>query len=234
MKAILLAGGKGRRLLPYSTILPKPLMPIGDMPILEIIIRQLKYYGITDIIISVGHLANIIQAFFGNGEKWGVNIEYSIEDEPLGTAAPLKLIDGLDEDFLLMNGDVFTTLNYNNLVRYHKNRNSLFTVATFERTVKMSFGIIEIDCYGITNYREKPVYNFDVSMGVYCINPEVLKFITKNKYLDINDLIMELIEDGHSVNSYKEDCSWLDIGRVDDYEAAVKIFEKEREKYLYE
>ena len=170
MKAVLLAGGKGRRLYPYSTVLPKPLMPIGDMPILEIIIRQLKHYGITDLVISVGHMANLIQAFFGNGERWDMSIEYSIENEPLGTAGPLKLIDSLDSDFILMNGDVLTTLNYNNLAEFHKSENSIFTVATFERTSKIDFGVLETNESRIVDYIEKPVYHFDVSMGVYCIN----------------------------------------------------------------
>jgi len=234
LKAVLLAGGKGRRLYPYSTVLPKPLMPIGEMPILEIIVRQLKHHGITELFISVGHMANLIQSFFGNGERWGVSIEYSIENEPLGTAGPIKLIDGLDEDFILMNGDLLTTLNYNNLVEFHKNKNSIFTVSTFERDSKIDFGVIKTNDNKIVDYIEKPVYHFDVSMGIYCISPEVLNYIEKNVHLDINDLILNLVKEGKNVNSYKEDCEWLDIGRVDDYEIAADTFDKNRKHYLPE
>ena len=232
MKAVLLAGGKGRRLYPYSTVLPKPLMPIGEMPILEIIVRQLKNHGITELIISVGHMANLIQAFFGDGERWGVSIEYAIENEPLGTAGPIKIIDGLDEDFLLMNGDILTTLNYNKLTEFHKNENSIFTVSTFARDSKIDFGVIKTNDNKIVDYIEKPVYHFDVSMGIYCISPEVLNYIEKNVHLDINDLILNLVKDGKNVKSYKEDCEWLDIGRADDYEIAADTFEKNRSLYL--
>ena len=122
MQAVILAGGKGTRLLPYTTVLPKPLLPIGDMPILEIIIRQLKKYGINDVIISVGYLAGLIETFFGDGNKLGVDITYSMENEPLGTAGPLSLIDNFNETFLLMNGDVLTSLNYNKFIDYHRNK----------------------------------------------------------------------------------------------------------------
>ena len=234
MKAVILAGGEGRRLLPYTTVLPKPLMPIGNMPILEIIVRQLREYGFSEIIISVGHLANLIQAFFGDGDNWGIKITYSIENFPLGTAGPLKLIKDLEGTFLLMNGDILTTLNYTNFVDFHKKHDALLTVAAFERDSQINFGVIESKEAKIVNYVEKPVYHFDVSMGVYCMNSKVLNYIDENVRLDIPDLVLRLIKDNEPVKSYKEDCTWLDIGRVDDYEMAITTFEKKRGLFLRE
>ena len=232
MKAVLLAGGKGRRLYPYTTVLPKPLMPLGDMPILEIIINQLKTAGITEIIMSVGHLANLIMAYFGDGEQWGIPITYSIEHEALGTAGPLKLVEGLNDDILFMNGDVLTTINYNKFIEFHKKEKAIFTVASFERDSKIDFGVLKIDNGNIIDYIEKPVYEFKVSMGIYCINASGLDYIEKNKYLDVPDLILMMIKDKKIVKSYTEDCMWLDIGRVDDYENATKIFEENKSKFL--
>jgi len=234
MKAILLAGGEGRRLLPYTTVLPKPLMPLGDMPVLEIIIRQLKSFGFTDIVISVGHLANLIQAFFGSGARWGVNISYSIENEPLGTAGPLKLIENPDDNTLFMNGDILTDLNYLDLINFHREQKALFTVAAYERDSKIDFGVLEKNDTDIIDYIEKPVYHFDVSMGIYCVNARALDYIEANEKINVPDLILKLINNSEPVKSYKADCMWLDIGRLDDYESAVDLFEKNRNLFLKE
>jgi len=234
MKAILLAGGEGRRLLPYTTVLPKPLMPLGDMPILEIIIRQLKSFGFTDIVISVGHLANLIQAFFGSGARWGVNISYSIENEPLGTAGPLKLIENPDDNTLFMNGDILTDLNYLDLINFHREQKALFTVAAYERDSKIDFGVLEKNDTDIIDYIEKPVYHFDVSMGIYCVNVRALDYLELNEKINVPDLILRLINNNEPVKSYKADCMWLDIGRLDDYESAVDLFEKNRNLFLKE
>ena len=232
MKAILLAGGKGRRLLPYTTVLPKPLMPIGDMPILEILIRQLKEYGITEVVISVGHLANLIQAFFGNGERWGINIKYSIENKPLGTAGPLKLIEDLDETFMVMNGDVLTTLDFLKLLDHHKDTGSRLTVAAFERDSKIDFGVLKFKDNDIIDFIEKPVYHFDVSMGIYCLEPDVLNYIKDGEKIDVPEVILRLLKDNKKVSGYKEDCMWLDIGRLDDYENAIELFENNKKMFL--
>jgi len=232
MRAVILAGGKGRRLYPYTTILPKPLMPIGEMPILEVVIRQLEYYGIKNITLSVGHLANLIQAFFKNGEQFNVNIDYSIEDFPLGTAGPLKLVNNLQDTFIVMNGDILTTLNFEKLYEYHKKSGSIATISIYPREVKIDFGVIEYTGNLLTDYIEKPKYDFSVSMGIYVFEPDALKYIAKGEYLDINDLILNMKNNGEQVSCYREDCFWLDIGRKDDYEVAVRKFEEMKSEFL--
>ena len=222
MKAVILAGGKGTRLRPYTTVFPKPLMPIGDKPILEIVVRQLKSHGFDEIIITVGHLAELIMTFFGDGSKVGVKIKYSREDKPLGTAGGLGLIKkALNETFLMMNGDVLTTLNYSELVKHHKKNGAIATIALNKRDVKIDFGVVEInDGNSIVGYTEKPKIEYLVSMGVYAFEPLVLEYIKPNEYLDFPDLIKKLISNGETVKGYTYDGYWLDIGRPDDYERA--------------
>lgn len=235
MKAVILAGGKGRRLAPYTTVLPKPLMPIGDMPILEVILRQLKRHGFDDITVAVGHLAELLMAFFNDGSKLGLKIAYSIEEKPLGTAGPLSLIKGLDDDFIVMNGDVLSDLNYADLYRFHRESGAMATVATYERTVKIDFGVIETgDGDAIEKYIEKPSINYRVSMGVYVFSPEVLGYIKPDVYFDFPDLVRLLIAEGKKVASYPFRGYWLDIGRHDDYETAINEFEQNKEKFLGE
>lgn len=227
MKAVILAGGKGTRLKPYTTVIPKPLMPVGDYPILEIILRQLKYYGVTEVILAVGYMAQLFQAFFQNGERLGLKISYSVEQEPMGTAGPLSLLlDQMDDDFLVMNGDLLTTLNYRNLYAYHKQKHATATIGLYKREVKIDFGIVEPDenCQ-LTKYIEKPTYHFSVSMGVNVLNPKAIRpYLTAGKHLDIPDMMMQLHNDGNKVYCFSEDCYWLDIGRVDDYQVAGEIF----------
>ena len=222
MKAVILAGGKGTRLKPYTTVFPKPLMPIGDKPILEIVIGQLKSHGFDEAIITVGHLAELIMTFFGDGSKVGVKIKYSREDKPLGTAGGLGLIkQELNETFLMMNGDVLTTLDFSDLVNYHKRNGAIATIGLKKRDVKIDFGVVEIDeSNNIVGYDEKPEFEYLVSMGVYLFEPTVLKYIRQNEYLDFPDLIKKLISNGETVKGYIYDGYWLDIGRPDDYERA--------------
>lgn len=227
MKAVILAGGKGTRLRPYTTAFPKPLMPIGDKPILEIIVRQLKSHGIDEIIMAVGHLAELIMTFFGDGSKFGVKIKYSREDEPLGTAGPLSLIkDELKETFLVMNGDVLSTINYSSLIKYHKENGAMATVTLNRRSVHIDFGVVKIDeSKTIVDYIEKPTLDYLVSMGIYVFEPDVLSYIP-NKKFDFPDLVKTLISDGKTVKGYVYDGYWLDIGRPDDYERANAEIDK--------
>ncbi len=233
MQAVILAGGKGRRLAPYTTVLPKPLMPIGDMPILEVILRQLKRAGITEIKMAVGHLAEIMQAFFGDGKRLGLKIEYSLEEKPLGTAGPLSLIKDLSSPFIVMNGDILTDLDFSALISYHQDKKAIATVATYKRHVKIDFGVIEIDDHNsLTGYIEKPSFDYRVSMGIYVFNKEVLSYIPHNKYLDFPDLVLKLLKDNKNIVSYPFDGYWLDIGRPDDYAIAIEEFDKKREIFL--
>lgn len=226
MKAVILAGGKGTRLKPYTTVFPKPLMPIGDKPILEIVIQQLKSYGFNEITIAVGHLAELIMTFFNDGSKHGIKIRYTREDKPLGTAGPLALIkDELKETFLMMNGDVLATIDYSDLINYHKRNKAIATIALNKREVHIDFGVVEIDDSKIVKYTEKPKISYLVSMGVYVFEPEILKYIRPNEYLDFPDLIKRLISNEETVKGYVYDGYWLDIGRPDDYERANKEIE---------
>lgn len=233
MKSVVLAGGKGTRLAPYTTILPKPLMPIGDMPILEIILRQMKRCCVEEVILTVGHLSELLKAFFQNGERLDLKISYSFEDEPLGTAGPLSLIQGLDETFLVTNGDVLTTLDFTDLVRAHVQSGAIATIATHARKVKIDFGVIQFNGTNcIEGYIEKPSYDFHVSMGIYVFEPRVLEFIPYNQYLDFPDLVLRLIKAGETVNGYIYDGYWQDLGREDDYKLAIEDFEKIKPQIL--
>lgn len=230
MKAVILAGGKGTRLKPYTTVFPKPLMPIGDKPILEIVIRQLKSHGFNEFIMAVGHLAELIMAFFNDGSKYGIKIKYSREDHPLGTAGPLALLkEDLSEPFLLMNGDILSTIDYSDLINYHKRNGSTVTIALKRRDIKIDFGIVEMDDSNvIKSYIEKPTIDYLVSMGIYVFEPEILEYITPNEKLDFPDLIKQLISNGETINGYVYDGYWLDIGRPDDYERANREIEEIR------
>lgn len=233
MKAIVLAGGKGTRLAPYTTVLPKPLMPIGDMPILEIVLRQLARSGFRQVSLAVGYLAELLMAYCGDGSKFGLTIAYSREEQPLGTAGPISLVSGLDETFLVMNGDLLTTLDYREMLRSHRERGAIATLAAYQREVKIDLGVIEADEEGwVNDYIEKPVYKYLVSTGVYIFEPEILDFITPNTRLDLPELVLRLKAEGHPVNIYRFSGYWLDIGRHDDYEVAVQEFLAHREAFL--
>ncbi len=228
MKAIILAGGKGARLRPYTTVIPKPLMPVGNYPILEILLRQLCHYGIDEVTLAVGYLAQLFQAFFQDGKRYGLKINYSLEQEPLGTAGPISLlIDQFDDDFLVLNGDLLTTLNFSHLYQFHKQKQAAATIGLYQREVKIDFGVVEPDAEArLTRYIEKPTYSFKVSMGINVLNPHAIRpYLTPGKFLDLPDLMMRLHGDGQPVYTFSEDCFWLDIGRVDDYQMANEILE---------
>lgn len=226
MRAVILAGGKGIRLAPLTDVFPKPLVPIGGMPVMEIVIRQLKYYGFQRITLAVGHLADLIQAYFQDGSKWGVSINYSREDTPLGTAGPLALIDDLNETFLVMNADVLTSLNYQDLIKFHLSHGGVATIGTNIKQVKIDLGVIITNGqHTILDYVEKPKTDYMVSMGVYIFEPQVLDFIKGEGRLDFPDLVKRLLKAGLPVKSYPFQGYWMDIGRHDDYSQAAEEFE---------
>lgn len=235
MKAVVLAGGKGTRLAPYTRIIPKPMMPIGDKAILEIMLYQMRRAGITDVILTVGHLAGLMRAFFQDGSHLGLNICYSFEDHPLGTAGPLSLIEGLDETFMVCNGDVLTTLNLRELIEFHKQCQGVATIASHLRKVQIDLGVIQINGdHSIIGYQEKPSIDYLVSMGIYIFEPYVLQYIKKGEYLDFPDLIKILIGNNKKVVAYPFSGYWEDLGRADDYEQANKDFEQMRPQFLPE
>jgi NDP-mannose synthase len=235
MKAVILAGGKGARLRPYTTVIPKPLMPIGDLPILEIILRQMKKARIEEIVLAVGYMSQLFQAFFQNGERYGLKISYSFEDEPLGTAGPLaNIIHDLSSNFIVLNGDLLTTLNYGNLINFHIEKKSAATISLYHRDVKIDFGVVMTDGDDrLSDYIEKPTYSFQVSMGVNVFNRDmVAPYLVPGKYLDIPDLMKTMRQDGLPVFGYSQDCYWLDIGRIEDYQIANDVFEARRSEFL--
>ena len=236
MKAVILAGGKGTRLAPYTKILPKPLMPIGDMPILEVLLRQLKAAGVKDVVITVGHLASLLRTYFMDGREFGVNISYSQEDQPLGTAGPLSLIPDLSDTFFVMNGDVLTTLKFQELLQFHKSQKAIATIAAHQRTVKIELGVLQHadGDYRVTNYIEKPTYDYLVSMGIYIFEPEVLEFIPKNEYLDFPNLVLKLIAADKKVCYLPYEGYWKDLGHPEDYEQAGQDFHNLRSEFLQE
>ena len=235
MKAVVLAGGKGTRLAPYTQILPKPLMPIGNLPILEVLVRQMKHAGVDEVVITVGHLAELLRSYFKDGSRYGVNISYSMEEQPLGTAGPLSLIDGLDGTFLVTNGDVLTTLPIADLVAYHKENGATATIAMHTREVKIDFGVIQVDGGNqVTGYIEKPSYDYAVSMGIYVFDSRVLDHIPYNQYLDFPDLVLKLLAAGEKVLGYPYSGYWQDLGRADDYARANNEFDAMRSRFLPE
>jgi NDP-sugar pyrophosphorylase family protein len=232
MRAIILAGGKGTRLAPYTTVFPKPLMPIGEMPILEIVLRQLAHHDIQDITLAVGYLAELLMAYCGNGSKFGVKLDYSREEQPLGTAGPISLIENIPETFLVMNGDLLTTIDYSAMWKYHKERGAIATLASYRREVKIDLGVIESENGWMKDYIEKPTYYYAVSTGIYIFEPEVLKYMERGQRLDLPDLVLRLMHEGQKVNIYNFNGYWLDIGRHDDYDSAIQEFFTHRNEFL--
>jgi NDP-mannose synthase len=236
-RAVILAGGEGTRLRPYTTVLPKPLMPIGDRPVLDIVVRQLRAQGFERVTVATGYLAELIEAFFGDGTKYGIPIDYHREREPLGTVGALALIDGLYEhDVLVMNGDVLTDVDYHALLERHIASDAAATIATKTRHIQISLGVLRFgedgDRTRLTGYDEKPAIDFTASMGVYCFAPRALSYIRSGERLDFPDLILRLIAAGEVVRAWQSEDYWLDIGRHDDYERALEEFERVRERLI--
>lgn len=234
MQAIILAGGKGTRLKPYTTVIPKPLMPLGEQPILEIILKQLKKSGITKVYLAVGYMPQLFEAIFADGSKYGLKIEYTHENKALGTAGPIaNIIEKLDENFLVMNGDVLTTVNYEAFLKGHIQSGASASICTYARDVKIDFGVVESSEGFLKEYIEKPTYHYEVSMGINALRKrDVEKFLEKDKYLDMPDLLIKLKKEGSKVRTVKQTCSWLDIGRPEDYAMALDLFENNMAEFV--
>jgi NDP-sugar pyrophosphorylase family protein len=233
VRVVILAGGKGVRLAPLTEVIPKPLVPLGGMPIMEVVIRQLAAQGFRRLTLAVGYLSELIRAYFQDGSRWGVDIDYSLEQEPLGTAGPLSQIPDLTDTFMVMNADVLTNLNYHDLVNHHRAQGSLATIGAYERQVKIDLGVIIKDGHGrIRDYLEKPTSTHLVSMGVYVFEPQVLEFIDGPSYLDFPDLVKRLLAAGKQVGYYPFSGYWLDIGRYEDYHRANLEFDEKKSEFL--
>jgi NDP-mannose synthase len=221
MRAVILAGGIGSRLRPYTLSLPKPLLPVGDKPILEIIVQQLAKFGFNHLTMAVNHQAELFSAYFGDGRKWGVRITYSLEREALGTMGPLRLIDDLPPDFLVMNGDVLTDLDYAAAFRTHQEQRQRFTIFAATRRQKIDFGVLHVDGRKhLSGFEEKPELEYVVSMGVYAVSREIVDKIPVGTPYGFDQLMLQCLTEGMPVNVQRHDGYWLDIGRPDDYERA--------------
>ena len=229
-RAVILAGGKGARLKPYTTVLPKPLMPIGDYPILEVIIRQLKFFGFNHITLAVNHQAEIIKAFFGDGSNWGLKIDYSFETKPLSTAAPLCLIPDLPENFLFMNGDILSDIDYADFLQRHIKTQNAITISAYMRENMADYGVLDInEDSKLVGFCEKPIAKYLVSMGIYAVNRSILDYIPKDTKFGLDDLMYELLRKKQAVNVIHYNGYWMDIGRSDDYMTAIDDFERLKE-----
>ncbi len=231
-RAVVLAGGKGSRLRPYTVVLPKPLMPIGEYPILEVILRQLASQGFDRVTLAVNYQAEIVRAFCGDGSRWGIGIDYSLETVPLSTIAPLCLIRDLPENFLLMNGDVLTDLSMQKLYEEHVRRGRQFTIAASERTNIVDYGVLHARENQLVGFEEKPKFQYLVSMGVYILNRSVLERVPAGQKYGFDDLMLDMLAHKESVHVERHSGYWLDIGRVDDYMRAVDEFDDRRKQLL--
>ncbi|MBN1920146.1 MAG: NTP transferase domain-containing protein [Anaerolineae bacterium] len=226
MRAIIMAGGKGTRLAPYTNVLPKPLIPFGDYPILEIIICQLREHGFTDITLAVSYLAHLFEAYFGDGRRLGVSINYSLEDHPLGTAGPLTLLPDSDTPILVMNADLLTDIDYVDLYRYHCHEEAALTIALCPKEVHLDLGVINLSSSSeVVCYTEKPSFSYLVSMGIYVFSPHVIQRMPKNCRVDVPEVVTMLLEQKEKVSGYVFYGDWVDVGRLEDYAKAVERYQ---------
>jgi NDP-mannose synthase len=237
LRAVILAGGKGTRLAPYTASFPKPLVPLGDVPVLEILINRLLQYGIADITLSLGHLAELIRAYMQHRRCLSdrCTLHYVEEVQPTGTAGSLALVPSLDETFMVMNGDLLTNLDFHALVEFHRAQGAVLTIAVQKREVKIDLGVIEYNggCT-VKRYLEKPRSTYNVSMGIYVYEPKVLQYIEAGQYLDFPDLVEKLLAAKERVCAFASDCVWLDIGRPDDYAHAQQLFTDRKNDFIEE
>jgi NDP-sugar pyrophosphorylase family protein len=227
-----MTGGKGLRMAPYTKILPKGLLPVHEKPILDTIVRQLRYYGFSSITMACGYLAPLIQAYFGDGSSWNVSIQYEVEDQPLGTAGPLKSIKNVTQPFLVINCDVLTTLNLKQFYDFHCSKGNLMTIASQKKDLPIDLGVLETEEDRIINFLEKPIHSAHVSMGIYMMEPKILDYIPKNQFYDVPDLIHHLLSKKKEVRHFENDSFWLDIGQPPEFKQANEIFPSIKEQLL--
>jgi NDP-sugar pyrophosphorylase family protein len=239
MQAVLLAGGKGTRLRPFTYVFPKPLMPLGDadpMPIIEVVLRQLARSGFRDVAVITGYYTELIEAFCGTGQRFGARLTYHRELTPLGTAGGLTLLERPVESVLVINGDILTTLDFAAMYAFHRDRGPAATIASYPREVRIDFGVLEFgdDPHVLAGYREKPGFSFQVSMGLYVLDPVAWDYLVPGEPLQMPELLESIRRAGRPVHCFRQPCYWLDIGRHDDYATANEIFVARRAEFLGE
>lgn len=220
MDAFIMTGGKGLRLAPYTDVLPKGLLPVGGRPMLHWIVSQLTHHGVQRITMACGHLAELIQTYFGDGSRYDVEIRYFVEDKPLGTAGALRLIDVSDEPFLVLNCDLLTTLDFSELMRFHRQHGGLLTVASHLQVGRLEYGTLVTQGDRVVHYLEKPMQTAVVGMGVYVLSPDCLKYLPSEDNVDMPQVIEQILDAGQPVYHFANDAYWLDIGRPSDFKKA--------------
>ena len=231
MRAVIQAGGKGTRLKPYTLVLPKPMMPVGDQPVIEILLKWLRRNSIKDVNITTGHLAHLLRAFCQDGSQWDINIDYCEEPEPLGTVGALQLVkDQLTEPFLMLNGDLITDIDLMAFRKAHDKGNSPLSIATTLKTIDIDLGVLETEAGKVVSFREKPSIPMEVSMGMYIMDPEILEYIPNGVPFGFDNLMYALLDKNIPINTYQHDGRWMDIGRVEDFEKAQKDWAEHHEK----
>jgi NDP-sugar pyrophosphorylase family protein len=231
--AVILAGGRGTRLQPYTITIPKPLLPVGDVPILEVVLRQLAADGFERVVIALGHMAHLLAATIGDGSRFGLRIQYCPEEQPLGTAGALRLIEDPEDNVLVMNGDVLTTLDYRALFQHHRASGAAATIATHKREVKIDYGVIQASADGtFSRYEEKPTIRYEVSMGINVLSRSAFAVIPASRKYDMPDLIQALHDAGNRISCFPTACYWQDIGRFDDYQQASADFARDPDRFL--
>jgi NDP-sugar pyrophosphorylase family protein len=227
MKAVILAGGLGSRLKPFTEIIPKPLLPIGEKSILEIQIEKLKSYGVNEIILATNYKSDYIEKFVGDGNRYGVNITISKESEPLGTVGPLTLLkDKLDKPFIVINGDILTAIDFTKFYNFSLQKNELLTIAIKKEVLPFAFGNISFEGDIVTNVEEKPDIVTYILAGIYVMQPEIINMIPDNTYYGVDTLIKDMIAKKLRIVKYEMSEYWLDIGKISDYEQAQNIYKE--------
>ena len=232
-RVIIQAGGLGTRLHPYTTVLPKPLVPVGERPILETMVEQFVAQGFDHITITLGHLGHLIMAVIGDGSRFDAEVEYVWEDKPLGTIGAVALVDRLDEPFLVANGDLLTNFDYRAFMKEHLTSGATLSVGTYHKRVEISLGVFELDlARRITSFKEKPTLSLPCSMGIYAVDPTLLELIPRDRYFGFDDLMAICLDQDLPVRAHMFEGHWLDIGRPEDHAAASEVFEAHRDAFL--
>ncbi len=234
MDAVLLAGGRGTRLAPLTVTVPKPLLPLGERPIIDILLTQLAAAGVTRVFVCLGYLAPLMQAFLGDGSRWGLIIVPVIEETPLGTAGGMRAIEGIGEDFFVVNGDTLTDLSFQDLAERHRAAGAWATLFTPWVDEKVDYGVVTLDeaTGTLTGYHEKPRRGYHVSSGVYVLSRQILALLPPEGAYDMPDLIRAAMDAGHRVSVFPAQAYWKDIGRFDHFEAATQDFEADPGRFL--
>ncbi|MEE9424252.1 MAG: sugar phosphate nucleotidyltransferase [Methylococcales bacterium] len=233
MKAVIQAGGQGTRLRPYTLILPKPMMPVGGVPVIESLLKWLRRNGIEEAYVTTGYLGHLLRSLIGDGSQWDMSIAYSEEKEPMGTVGALRLVeDQLDETFLVLNGDLVTDLDLNAFRDFHRSHGGLLSIAVTSKTVKVDLGVLDTDNLSrVTRFREKPSMQYQVSMGMYCMEPKILKHIPKGVAFGFDDLVHILLEKNVPIHVFQHDGLWMDIGRPEDFQKAQELVDSNEDGF---